>query len=170
MKTPLPTDDRDERIHRFVQQGNPNAAACDRAFGMFALACVFAIGASWTTVLLTEGGVSRLWVLLSGMVPVLATLAYYLYLRAPHMSDPSLGWQPIDTAPRDGKRPILIAQFNEAGELVAVDWGAEWVGESESWELPHVYYYWASMNGNVDEPTHWMYEPEGFTQLRKGPG
>ena len=73
------------------------------------------------------------------------------------------GWQPIETAPKDNKRPLLIANFNaDNGDLTAFDYNACWEGESESWEIPRVYYFWASENGTVEEPTHWSYQPEWF--------
>ena len=72
---------------------------------------------------------------------------------------------PIETAPRDNKRPLWIAAFDEDGVLQSFDYNAIWKSESESWELPDVYWYWASENGNVEEPTHWMYQPDWFDTL-----
>lgn len=74
-------------------------------------------------------------------------------------------WHPIDTAPKDNKRPLFIARFNDDGSMQSFDYDAIWKSERESWELPEVYYYWASANGNVEEPTHWCFEPEGFSKL-----
>lgn len=74
-------------------------------------------------------------------------------------------WQPIETAPKDNLRPLFIAYFNEAGMLQHFDYNAIWKAESESWEIPTVYYFWASENGNVEEPSHWAYQPEGFDRL-----
>ena len=31
--------------------------------------------------------------------------------------------------------------------------------------MPQVYYFWATENGNVEEPSHWAYQPEGFCAL-----
>lgn len=74
-------------------------------------------------------------------------------------------WQPIETAPKDNKRPLLLAHFDHKGELTHVDFDGSWERESESWEMPQEYYFWESANGNVDEPTHWAYQPEGFAKL-----
>lgn len=82
---------------------------------------------------------------------------------AEHDAQPAQGkWQPIETAPKDNKRPLMLARFNEAGQLTQFDYNATWESESESWEIPQLYYYWASENGNVEEPTHWMYQPDCF--------
>ncbi len=68
-------------------------------------------------------------------------------------------WHPIETAPKDNKRPLYLAQFNtETGDLIDLDWDASWEPESESWEIPQVYYIWRSANGRVEEPTHWAYQ------------
>lgn len=68
-------------------------------------------------------------------------------------------WHPIETAPKDNKRPLYLAQFNtETGDLIDLDWDASWEPESESWEIPQVYYVWRSANGRVEEPTHWAYQ------------
>lgn len=72
-------------------------------------------------------------------------------------------WKPIETAPKDNKRPLFIARFNDNGTMQSFDYDASWESESESWEIPEVYYYWASANGNVEEPSHWAYQPDGFT-------
>lgn len=69
----------------------------------------------------------------------------------------AVDWQPIETAPKDNKRPLYLARFNDKGELVELDFDGSWESESESWELPQVYYYWASASG-IEEPTHWAYQ------------
>lgn len=74
-------------------------------------------------------------------------------------------WQPIETAPKDNKRPLWLARFNDDGTMQSFDYNGSWERESESWEMPGVYYFWASENGNVEEPTHWMYQPAGFSVL-----
>lgn len=74
-------------------------------------------------------------------------------------------WQPIETAPKDNKRPLLLACFAANGRMTSFDWNAAWESESESWEIPQVYYYWASENGYVEEPTHWAYQPETFDSI-----
>lgn len=77
----------------------------------------------------------------------------------------AFNWQPIETAPKDNKRPLLLAHFGHKGELTCVDFDGSWERGSESWEMPQEYYFWGSANGNVDEPTHWAYQPEGFAKL-----
>lgn len=79
------------------------------------------------------------------------------------------GWQPIETAPRDNKAPLLLAQFNEDGTLQSFDYNGSWASDRESWEIPQVYYYWETEKGNVEEPTHWMYQPDWFAMLAAAP-
>lgn len=84
----------------------------------------------------------------------------------------AVAWHPIETAPKDNKRPLYLAQFNtDTGELIDLDWDASWEAESESWEIPQVYYIWRSANGRVEEPTHWAYQdlqqPVGVEGLRR---
>lgn len=71
------------------------------------------------------------------------------------------GWQPIETAPKDNKRPLYLAQFDEKGTLIDIDFDCTWESEIESWEAPNRYYYWASAHGNIEEPTHWAYQDAG---------
>jgi hypothetical protein len=78
-------------------------------------------------------------------------------------------WQPIETAPKDNKRPLWLARFNDDGTMQSFDYNGSWESESESWEMPQVYYYWASESGNVEEPSHWAYQPEGFCVLGAQP-
>lgn len=76
-----------------------------------------------------------------------------------------IDWQPIETAPKDNKRPLLLAYFNPEGELSALDFDGTWESDRESWEMPQEYWYWAGHYGNIEEPTHWAYQPEGFAKL-----
>lgn len=71
------------------------------------------------------------------------------------------GWRPIDTAPRDNKRPLYLAKFDEQGQLRHLDFDGAWEFESESWEQAYLSdgYYWMSANG-IEEPTHWAYQDE----------
>ena len=72
------------------------------------------------------------------------------------------GWQPIDIAPKDNKRPLMLAQFDSSGHLLAVDYNGIWHSDSESWEIPELYWYWQGENDSVEEPTHWTYQPPWF--------
>lgn len=74
-------------------------------------------------------------------------------------------WLPIASAPKDNKRPLFIARFNNDGSMQSFDYDASYEQEQESWEIPQLYWVWMSANGNVEEPTHWMYQPEGFAKL-----
>ena len=76
-------------------------------------------------------------------------------------------WKPISTAPTDNKRPLLLAYFNDQGTLLDIDFNGELASETESWGRPNIIRYWMGTTGNVDAPTHWAYQPEGFTQYKK---
>lgn len=78
-------------------------------------------------------------------------------------------WQPIETAPKDNKCPLWLARFNDDGTMQSFDYNGSWESGSESWEMPQVYYFWASENGNVEEPSHWAYQPEEFCTLISAP-
>ena len=69
-------------------------------------------------------------------------------------------WQPIETAPKNGEIRIIIAEIRQDGEITNIDFDAVLEQESESWEIPALYWVWRSANGNVEEPTHWMPMPE----------
>lgn len=67
-------------------------------------------------------------------------------------------WLPIATAPKDNKRPLYLARFDEAGKLVEIDFDGVWEFWRESHELPDVCgYAWHSANG-IEEPTHWAFQ------------
>lgn len=71
-------------------------------------------------------------------------------------------WQPIETAPRNNKRPLLLAEFYD-GKLAGLDWDGRWESDTEEvLSIPQVYWYWASALNSVEEPTHWMFQPEWF--------
>ena len=78
-------------------------------------------------------------------------------------------WQPIETAPKNNKCPLWLARFNDDGTMQSFDYNGSWERESESWEMPEVYYFWASENGNVEEPSHWAYQPGEFCTLISAP-
>lgn len=68
-------------------------------------------------------------------------------------------WQSIDCAPKDNKKMLILARFDEAGNLQEIDFDATWERWVESWELSHIN-GWAWMSaGGIEEPTHWMYQP-----------
>ena len=67
-------------------------------------------------------------------------------------------WRNIESAPLDNKRPLYLARFSN-GKLQEIDFEGEWRSDSESWELPQVYWYWASASG-IEDPTHWAYQDE----------
>lgn len=70
------------------------------------------------------------------------------------------GWQPIDTAPKDNRRRLYLARFDDKGELVQLDFDGVWEYWQESWEMAHINgYTWMSANG-IEEPTHWAYQDE----------
>ena len=70
-------------------------------------------------------------------------------------------WKPATTAPMNSKRPLIIAAFDEAGELIDIDYNTWWVGESES----RGHGYWGSEHGRLEEPTHWMCQPDWFMNV-----
>ncbi len=71
---------------------------------------------------------------------------------------PTQQWGCIETAPTDNERLLVLARFNDEGELVELDWDGVWEYWEESWEMPHINgYTWMSTNG-ISEPTHWAYQ------------
>jgi hypothetical protein len=74
------------------------------------------------------------------------------------MSD---GWKPIDSAPKDNKRPLYLARIDDSGKLVQLDFDGAWEYWQESWELAHINgLAWCSANG-IEEPTHWAFQDIG---------
>lgn len=67
-------------------------------------------------------------------------------------------WQPIETAPRNGKRKLYLAKFNENGVLVELDFDGTWDYWFESWEMPHVCGCDWFSNKGIEGPTHWAYQ------------
>lgn len=74
-------------------------------------------------------------------------------------------WKPIDAAPTDNTRLLILARFNSDGELCELDWDGVWEYWVESWEMPHINgYAWVSANG-IEEPTHWAYQDRPLPPL-----
>jgi len=70
-------------------------------------------------------------------------------------------WQPIETAPKDNKRPLYLARIDAQGKILELAHDAIWEYWQESWEMPHINgYAWESVGG-IEEPTHWAYQDEG---------
>jgi hypothetical protein len=69
-------------------------------------------------------------------------------------------WQPINTAPKDNKRPLYLARIDKEGKLIEIDFDGAWELWTESWEMPTIKgYCWCSARG-IEEPTHWAYQDE----------
>jgi hypothetical protein len=70
----------------------------------------------------------------------------------------SVQWQPIDAAPKDNKRPLLMARFVN-GELCAVDFNGRWEFFDDGGEDHHIQsgYAWTTEQ-DIGEPTHWAYQ------------
>lgn len=66
-------------------------------------------------------------------------------------------WQPIETAPKDGKMALLLARFSAAGNLAELDWDGEW-GSYRDGPNDDLHWDWLSYGG-IDNPTHWFYQP-----------
>lgn len=69
------------------------------------------------------------------------------------------GWQAIETAPKDNKRPLYLAEFDVAGHLTIVDTYGHFDEIDETWE------------GNAFSdfsPTHWAYQDEPIPQVPSG--
>ena len=69
------------------------------------------------------------------------------------------GWKPIQTAPKDNKRLLLLATFYN-GEMTDIDFDGTWDYETDGWENgDNRSYLWFSGKG-IKNPTHWMYQPD----------
>lgn len=68
-------------------------------------------------------------------------------------------WYPIELAPKDNVRPLMLARFDpETNNLLELDYDGIWEYWEESWEMSHINgWTWMSANG-IEEPTHWMYQ------------
>lgn len=71
------------------------------------------------------------------------------------------GWQPIETAPTDNKRPLYLARFNDDGKLLELGFDGIWEYDSgDGWEHNNGGHYWQSSGAlfECDQPTHWAYQ------------
>jgi hypothetical protein len=69
-------------------------------------------------------------------------------------------WEPIKTAPMDGKRMLYLARF-EGPVLKELGYDGAWEFlETHDYDGEPIY-GWASDCGVPDEPTHWAYQDEG---------
>lgn len=76
-------------------------------------------------------------------------------------------WSPIRSAPKDNKRPLYLARFNEDGKLVELTFDGGWEYWQESWELPDINgWAWVSNDG-MEEPTHWAYQDQPIPQSKE---
>lgn len=67
-------------------------------------------------------------------------------------------WKPIDTAPKDNARLLLLARIDDKGQILEIDYDASWEYWQESWEMAHINgMAWCSANG-IEDPTHWTYQ------------
>jgi hypothetical protein len=71
-----------------------------------------------------------------------------------------VAWQPINTAPRDNKRSLYLARFDEAGRMVELDFNGGWEFCEESRELSHINGWDWFSNSGLEDPTHWAYQDE----------
>lgn len=69
-----------------------------------------------------------------------------------------VAWQPIETAPKNNRRPLYLARFDECGKLSEIAFNGGWEFWQESYEMPDVCGYdWVS-DGGIENPTHWAYQ------------
>lgn len=77
-------------------------------------------------------------------------------------------WKPIESAPKDNKRLLYLARFDDDGQLQELDFDGVWEFWQENWEMPHINgYAWFSANG-IQEPTHWAYQDLGAPPFVRG--
>jgi len=79
-------------------------------------------------------------------------------------SQPADGWQPIETAPRNGKNILIYSnkKIISASKTPLDIWGTDgrWVGMMAWNPIGNGEYGWATPTGYPVEPTHWMTLPE----------
>lgn len=68
-----------------------------------------------------------------------------------------LTWQPIETAPKDGKHNLILARLYHDGTVVEMDFEGSW-GSYRDGPNDDFCWGWVSFGG-IEEPTHWIYQP-----------
>lgn len=68
------------------------------------------------------------------------------------------GWLPVETAPKDNKRRLYLARFDDKGELRQLSFDGGWEYWQESHEMPHINGWGWVSNDGIEEPTHWAYQ------------
>ena len=66
-------------------------------------------------------------------------------------------WQPIKTAPKDGKRKLILARLYHDGSVEEIDFEGSWNSYRDD-PNDDLYWGWFS-SGGIEEPTHWVYQP-----------
>ena len=67
-------------------------------------------------------------------------------------------WEPIHTEPKDTDKPLLIALFNHDGKMLEF-------GYNTAWKNVRSEMYWVCDLSWDEQPTHWAYQPDGFSQI-----
>jgi hypothetical protein len=69
-------------------------------------------------------------------------------------------WQPIQTAPADGQRPLYLARLDNQGRIIELDYNCIWLHYDQVEVDGHILpegYNWNSACG-IEFPTHWAYQ------------
>jgi hypothetical protein len=64
-------------------------------------------------------------------------------------------WQPIETAPKDNKRQLYLAEISSTGEILDMDFGGFW-GRDNYAEPGEPEFTWFGSQG-ISNPTHWCF-------------
>lgn len=68
----------------------------------------------------------------------------------------TINWQPIESAPKDNRRALYLAEINDDGVILHIDIHGTWK-EDEGWEISSSHDWgWFSDHG-IEDPTHWAY-------------
>ena len=65
------------------------------------------------------------------------------------------GWQPIETAPKDGTDILIGGDHGYSGGVLQAEWGITRLGHPAGW---------VDMEGDTYNPTHWMPLPAAPTE------